>query len=440
MTDLTVDTFIDQPARVSAPGTASWTCPFCPLLCDAFSVKAADKAADKATPRPALALVGSTCPRARAALAQFTADAAAPQPLLKGKAASLDDAIAAAARVLAASRLPLFGGLATDVAGARALYALASATGAVSDAAHGAAATQALRALQDRGGYTTTLAEIKARADLMVCIGAVPTERFPEFDRRCGIGFDGGSLSKRDMVVIGADGDGDSDSDRDSDSKSEGEGDLFATVACLAALVAGLAVRDAPEALRALSARLHAARYAVLVYETGRLPPHGALVIEAIHRTVATLNRTTRAAAFALGSDAGEATASQVFTWLSGLPLRSRSAPAGQVHEPQLFDAARLLKGNAVDALLWVSSFTADEPPPPSTLPRIVLGHPGLAAACAEMDVFIPVSTPGIGSAGHLFRGDGSVMLPLQRVLDDGLPTVAAILIRLRHALTKAAA
>ncbi len=427
MTELTAATLIDTPTSTSAPSTSSWTCPFCPLLCDEFGVAA--------SPGAPLALTGSECPRARAALAQFTAGAAAKTPLLRGHAASLDDAIAAAARVLAASRLPLFGGLATDVAGARALYALASATGAISDAAHGAAATQALRALQDRGGYTTTLAEIKARADLMVCIGAAPTERFPEFDRRCGIGVDGGSLSASDVLVIGAEVDGEGE----GNGAGDGDGDLFDTVACLAGLVAGLAVRDAPEPLRALSARLRAARYAVLVYETGRLPPHGALVIEAIHRTVATLNRTTRAAAFALGSDAGEATASQVFTWLSGLPLRSRSAPAGQVHEPHLFDAARLLKGDAVDALLWVSSFTADEPPPPSALPRIVLGHPGLAAACAEADVFIPVSTPGIGSTGHLFRGDGSVMLPLQRVLHDGLPTVADILIRLRQALTKAA-
>lgn len=412
MTDTDTDT--DLPAGTAAHASAGWTCPFCPLLCDGFGVAA--------SPGAPLALTGSDCPRARAALAQFTASAAPAAPQIEGQPADLDAAIATAARVLAASRQPLFGGLATDVAGARALYALACATGAISDAAHGASSTQGLRALQDRGGFTTTLAEIKARADLMVCIGAAPTEKFPEFHRRCGIVDGTGSLSAGDVVVIG-----------------EGA-DLFDTVATLAALVAGLAVQGAPEPLVALSARLQAARYAVIVYETGRLPPHGALVIEAINRTVATLNRTTRAAAFALGSDAGEATTNQVVTWLSGLPLRSRPAPGGLEHEPLRFDADRLIGDGTVDALLWISSFTADSPPPPTSVPCIVLGHPGLAAACAGADVFIPVATPGIGSTGHLFRADGSVLLPLQAVVDDGLSTVADILGRLRQALQKVSA
>ena len=67
-------------------------------------------------------------------------------------------------------------------------------------------------------------------------------------------------------------------------------------------------------------------------------------------------------------------------------------------------------------------------------LPRIVLGHP----ACATTDantVFIPVSTPGIGSAGHLFRTDGVVLMPLSAVQADGLPTVADVVGRLTLAV-----
>jgi formylmethanofuran dehydrogenase subunit B len=49
--------------------------------------------------------------------------------------------------------------------------------------------------------------------------------------------------------------------------------------------------------------------------------------------------------------------------------------------------------------------------------------------------VFIPVATPGIGSAGHLFRTDGVVLMPLSPVLQDGLPTVASVALQLRSAL-----
>ena len=46
------------------PAHPPWTCPFCPLLCDTFGV-------DVGPPGTPLKLVGSDCPRASAALAEF---------------------------------------------------------------------------------------------------------------------------------------------------------------------------------------------------------------------------------------------------------------------------------------------------------------------------------------------------------------------------------
>jgi formylmethanofuran dehydrogenase subunit B len=390
------------------PGQAPWTCPFCPLLCDSFGV-------ELGPPGTPLALSGSECPRARSALAAFGGTVATERPRVDGRDCDLDTALAAAASLLAASRQPLFGGLGTDVAGARALYALACETGAICDPARGPALMHGLRALQDRGGFSTTLAEVRTRADLIVCITGEPTPRYPEFFRRCGVGEPEGA--RTEILPL--------------------HGDLFDSVALLAALVAGrLAVDDerVPADLAALSERLHAARYAVLVYESSRLPAHGALIVEAIQRIVATLNRSTRAASLALGGDDGAATVNQVFAWLSGLPLRSRSGPAGLEHEPLCFDAERLLADGAVDMLLWVSSFGPEPAPPAADLPRIVLGHPRMRLL-QEAEVFIPVSTPGIGSGGHLFRTDGSVLLPLRPLYDDGLPGVSEIVRRLTQAV-----
>ena len=341
------------------------------------------------------------------------------------------------------SRQPLFGGLGTDVAGARALYRLACETGAICDAAHGRALMHGLRSLQDRGAFTTTLAEVRERADVIVCLTGAPTERQPEFYRRCGIGEPAsqGDTMARHLVVFG------SASLNAQHALPQGlagvtsevlpwHGDLFTTVSVLAALAAGRAVRDAPPALAALAARLLAARYAVLVWEGAALPAQGALVVEAINSLVGTLNRSTRAASFPLGGGDGAATVNQVFSWLGGLPLRSRLGPAGLEHEPLRFDAAGLLADGAVDALLWVASFGTEPAPPQAALPRIVLGHPAFAAASAGSDtVFIPVSTPGIGSPGHLFRADGVVLMPLTAVVEDRLPTVADVVSRLTQAV-----
>ena len=426
----------------TASGSAApWTCPFCPLLCDGFGV--ATHAAD-------WALVGSDCSRARTALSRFGRGAPSAQTMVDGVACDPDAAIAAAARVIEASRQPLFGGLGTDVAGARALYTLAARTGAICDAAGGAALWHGLHALQDRGAFTTTLAEVRARADLIVCFGALPDERYPEFRRRIGV-VDGGVVDGRSaaqIVVLQP-----AHATLPAAQTAGGEaapfdvvpfdGDLFDAAAMLAALVAGRAVGGdaASSPLAALAERLRAARYAVLVYETGRLPAQGALIVEAINRVVATLNQRTRAAALPLGGADGASTVNAVFTWLSGLPLRSRAAPIGLEHEPLRFDAQRLLADHAVDALLWIASYGTEPAPPQTDVPRIVLGHPSFAAAAqGRSTVFIPVSTPGIGSAGHLLRTDGSVMLPLRGVHDDGLPTVADVVKRLTQALQGAAA
>lgn len=416
MTDATQAPFI---------ASRSWTCPFCPLACDHLGVAAGSGSEP-------LMLQGGDCPRASRALAQFMGRPSEVGPQVDGQPSDLASAAAAAARLLGASRQPLFGGLGTDVAGARALYPLACATGAICDAGAGEALMHGLRALQDRGQFTTTLAEVRTRADLIVFVGGLPTDLAPLIGPRCGIGDT--QVPQRQVLVLGP---GPDDDTLLSDWAGRGgvsvetlplHGDLFDTLGLLCALVEERALPTAPAALHDLARRLRAARYAVIVGAPARLPAQGALIVEAVHRVVASLNRTTRAAALWIGGGNGAATVNQVFAWLSGLPLRSRVGPSGMEHEPLAFDATRLLADRAVDALLWVAGLDAATGPPPNQLPMVVLGHPALAAALQRpglSTVFIPVSTPGIGSAGHLFRTDGTVLMPLDAVYRDRLPTLA---------------
>jgi formylmethanofuran dehydrogenase subunit B len=415
-----------SPATAGS-GDKTWTCPFCPLLCDSFGVRAGGDGS--------LALSGSQCPRAAAALAAQHIAPSTPAALLDGQPCERAKAMDTARRWLRESQQPLFGGLGADVAGARALYALAAATGAISDAAAGAAFAQGLRVLQDRGQFTTTLAEVRGRADVVVCLGGSPAERQPEFFQRCGFGED--LVPARHVVFIGG-----TAADVAALQGLSGvtaellplQGDLFDTVSLLAAAVAGHPA--VPPALAALAQRLHSARYAVLAWEAWRLPAQGALLVEAINRTVGTLNRKTRAAALPLGGGDGAATSNQVFAWLSGLPLRTRVGARGLEHEPHAFDTQRLLDDGAVDLLLWVNAFGVAPPPRARGQRLLLLGPPSVAAhAGAPGTLFIPVATPGIGAAGHLFRTDGVVMLPLHAVRDDGLPGVAEVAQQLREGL-----
>lgn len=398
----------------------TWTCPFCPLLCDGFGLQAG---ADGS-----LALNGSRCPRAMSALQTLQTP---PQPataLLDGQASELAKVMDSARQWLRESRQPLIAGLGADVAGARALHALAAATGAICDAASGPGFAQGLRVLQDRGAFTTTLGEVRNRADLIVCIGGSPAERQPEFISRCGFGED--LVPARHVVMLGG-----AAADLAPLQDLRGvtgevlplQGDLFDTVAQLT-----LAVNGRPSPFQALAQRMHSSRYAVLVWESSRLPAQGALLIEAINRIVGTLNRKSRAATLPLGGGDGAYTANQVFTWLSGLPLRTR----GHEHEPHVFDTQRLLDDGAVDLLLWVNAFGVPPPARPKGQRLVLIGPPALAShAGAPGNLFIAVATPGVNADGHLFRSDGSLLIPLHAARDDGLPGVAQIARQLHEGL-----
>jgi len=380
----------------------TWTCPFCPLACDHLGVRVGQGT-------EALALQAGDCPRAARALAGFPSAPPVPVAEVDGQAVPLHEAVDAAARLLGASRQPLFAGLGTDVAGARALYPLACATGAIVDAAGGDALMHGLRALQDRGQFTTTLAEVKERADLVVLLGGPPGDVAPLAAERLG-------LAGKAVEVLG--------------------GDPFEAVASLEAGITGRLADRVPPAIAALAQRLRDAHYGVIVGTPALLPAQGALVVEAVHRIVDHLNRKTRAAALWLGGGNGAATSNQVFAWLSGLPVRSRVGPLGLEHEPSAFATDRLLAEGAVDLLLWVSAFDATAAPPATALPLVVLGHPAQAIAARRAGaVFIGVTTPGIGRAGHVFRTDGTVLMPLHAARPDGLPSVDEVASRLVVAL-----
>jgi formylmethanofuran dehydrogenase subunit B len=200
------------------------------------------------------------------------------------------------------------------------------------------------------------------------------------------------------------------------------------------------AAQTAHTALSALQTRIAAARYTAFVYEPAALPgAHAALLIEALHRIVKSLNGSVRAGCLALGGSDGALTVNQAMTWLSGLPLRTRIAGPASIegaplldYDPYRYRMARLVADREIDALLFVASFA-----PPMTLPdcdprvpAIVLGPPALAQAAnarGAATVFMPVATPGIDSGGHLFRTDGTVVLPLRAARAAPLPTVAAL-------------
>ena len=420
-----------NPVPVSSP---SICCPFCGLLCDDLEVSRAEEGVR--LERPA-------CPRA----SRLFAVPDQGQALIAGLPVSLDEACRSAAILLSGARRPLIGGLGCDVTGHRAALLLAEKLGGVVDHMHGAAQFRNWQAFQNGGWMTTTLSEVRNRADLIVLAGT-DASRYPRFFERCiAPASQFGELTRK-IVVLGGPAasipvmDGVSVSSLAVDADRLGE--LFAVMRArlagtstdVAADVAGVPAAQ----VEALLADMRAARYGVLVWNAAELDfPHADLTIESAVNLVKDLNQATRWSGLPLGGNDGDTSAAQTCTWQTGYPLRTAYEIAGPRYEPLLFGTDRLLKTGEVDALLWISAFDPDRTPPAADCPSVVLGRADMRFARAP-DVFIPVAVPGVQHAGFLHRMDAVVALPLTAPAPSSLPGVAQVLAIIQGKVNHAAA
>jgi formylmethanofuran dehydrogenase subunit B len=424
-----------MPASPEFSGAASGvTCPFCGLLCDDLVV---------ATGGEGLAVRQNGCSLAVAGFERAgRGDPATPR--IGSRPATLPEAAAEAARLLRGARQPLIAGLATDVAGARAVGRLADRAGAIVDHMNSAAAVRNLLVLQDSGWIATTLAEVRNRADLLVVAGGDAVSRFPRFFERC--------LGRRETLFA---------EDRQCEVIFLGQGPLpevtlpgppptvigcgverlGEAIGVLRAMLAGhplAATSAAGQPLgrwRELAERLRRAGYGVVAWAAADFDfPQAELTIQSLCELVKELNRNTRWSSLPLGGSDGDLTSDSVQLWQTGFGGRTAFGQGVPQYDPYHHSAARLLDSGEADLLLWVSSFHASRTPPRTAVPTVVLGRSGMTFE-REPAVYIPVGTPGIDHAGHLFRTDRVLVLPLSRLRASSLPSVADAILAIEAAL-----
>ena len=406
----------------------SCTCPFCGLLCD-----------DLQTSRDGASLkfARNACARASRALESVLATTA---PSINGKTVTLDAALDAAAEALRLARRPLLAGLGTDVAGMRAVLALAERCGAVLDHLHGIAMGRQLRVLQSRGLTLTTLSEVRNRADLVLLLGVDLNADFQRFAERCLAPADTlepARRQRRQVFYLGPKSAAPKHCPVPVTALPCPVEQLPARLDLLRARMIGRAVQAEVRTLRMLQPLLDAlasAEYAAVAWAPGQLPAGSAdLLISSACELVAEINKTRRAAGLSLGGNDGGQSALACSAWITGYPLPVSYAGEVLDHDPLRFETARLLAKGEVDALLWLSSFS-DRPPPPTDLPRIAIGTAGTVQPAANT-ICLPTGTPGVDHAGQLIRTDGVVALPVQALLDRKLPSAAKVLDALRARL-----
>jgi formylmethanofuran dehydrogenase subunit B len=436
------------------------------LLCDDLEVSRSGAT---------LKVVKNGCPRATAGFERPLPPA---KTLVRGAEVDFDAAVKTAADLIRQSKLPLYGGMATDVGGSRAILRLADRTCGVVDHALSESSFKNTRVQQTSGWIMSTLTEVRNRADLIIIVGTdVQKQHSRFFDRVAAPNetmFDGVG-TQRTIVFIG-----------EGLDTSAAKGPLVKEVitlpvskdripevlAAISARVRGFpvpaqktpaatppkrgllsslmpgakneAAADSAEqavagvplaAIDSLAEKCKAANYGVLVWVPSSLTmPQADLTVHLMTEIVRELNLTTRFAGLSLGGNEGSTSASYTCTWQTGYPLRVSFASGAPRYDMYRYSISRMLNDGEGDLLLWVGSIGTDIGLPQTKLPTIVLGTPGLRLA-QPPTVFIPVGTPGIDNSGQMIRCDGVAALPMKNLHRSSLPSTADVLGAIQAAL-----
>ena len=399
---------------LSMPIVADVTCLACGCLCD-------DIVAHVEGGR--LVEAENACPIGRAwFLAERPQDW--PAATIDGTPVTPERALDEAAAILRNARSPIVLGLiGTSIEAQAAVVAIADRLGAAVGLGHEGDAAPRIDAFQRVGMVSSTLGEVKNRADLVVFWGVDPVATHPRHFERYSVDPPGRFVGGRRTVVV-ADRFPTATASRADHFLAIEPGGHFEALNTLRALVKDVDI-DATPALRELAARMKGARYGALFFAANLgQPPEGRATIEAALMLARDLNDCTRFVALTLGAPGNPTGAEAVLAWQSGYPLGVDFAGGSPRFRAGGATAAILARGEP-DAALIIGDPPANLPGDARAhldrIPRIVVA-PAATAPGRSSRVGLACGTPGLHAGGTVLRSDG-VSLPLRPPLPSAYPT-----------------
>ncbi|MFK7794205.1 MAG: hypothetical protein AB8B89_02540 [Gammaproteobacteria bacterium] len=407
------------------------TCPHCGILCDDLTIEVNESS---------LKPLNVDHPQCTRGFTDASFDSAnPPSAKIDGKNASLEEAINKAAEILQSSSQPLVNGLIADVQACREAVALTEKVGGVIDHANGKYIRANIAVLQRMGKVKTTLAEVRNRADHVIIFGAEVLDSFPRLlDRILSPQKSLGTENTTNKTITIIDSQAQQDASKSLDQTNINY--LRLDAPSLEAIIQTLqSIIQSPDkemeqecatttTLNGIYKKILDSQYTSIIWNTGLLDTDTAeQTVQTITLSIKTLMKEIRCVGLPLGGSKGEITASQVVTWQTGVPLPVAFMSGTPIHDPVLYNGSTMLENNEADSLVWLSTYSADDIPPETDIPTIVLGHPNMKVS-EKTAVFIPVGVPGIDARGLACRTDSVATLPLQKIRSNSLPVASDVL------------
>jgi formylmethanofuran dehydrogenase subunit B len=351
-------------------------------------------------------------------------------PTVKGKEASLDEAVEAAAKALASAKRPIVYGLSsTECEAIASCVELAEITGGVVDNTSSVCHGPTILALQQVGESKTSLGEVKNRADLVIFWGSNPTAAHIRHFVRYSVTPKGLYVpeGRKGRYVIHVDV-RETPTSRVADQfiKVDHGGD-FELLLALRAAVKGAKISEdvsgvPAKEIKALAKRMKEAKVGIVFFGLGLTQSDGKhMNIDAAVGLVAELNHHTKFVLTPMRGHYNVAGANSVTTWQSGYPYAVDFARGYPRYNPGEYTAVDMLARGEPDAAIIVASdpaatFPAGAAKHLAKIPTITLDQK-VTPTTMLSQVVIPVATAGIEAEGTAYRMDG-FSLRLSKVVE----------------------
>ena len=370
---------------------------------------------------------------------------------------ALPRAIEHAAGILRRADYPLVYGLSRSATpGQRAAVALGEFLGGVVDTTASLCHGPSIMALQEIGEVTSTLGEIRNRADLVIFWGCNPADSHPRHAERYSVHPAGrliqGGRDDRRIVMIG-------DAQQIDQWRLDERGtqpDLriavpsgrdFELLRRLTELVAASAAGQSPpedqdpaELLQLLS-MIRQCRYGVVFFGLGlaeigswggtERTGTGHVNVAALLHLVAELNAISRFTARRMRLQGDVSGADNVLCWQTAYPFAVDFSRGYPRYNPGEYSTNELLERGDVDAALLVGAetvvhLTDQAKAHLDRIPKVVVDYPG-GEDDLDAEVRIRTAAYGVHAEGTAYRMD-NVPLSLKKLLDSNLPTDEQVL------------
>ena len=397
----------------------NFTCPFCSLLCDDIQLTVKNKNFKQ---------LNSNCSILSHSLKEKIKDQFA---RINGKKTNITKAINNLSSLLKKSKSTLFTGMGTDIKGTKATLKIADKFKCIVDHFSGDSYVKNIKSVQEVGGFFLTLSELKNRSDTIIIIQSSNDELPRLFERYIFSKNTINNLKKRKVVFIG---------NRlpqfiyknkkklDFDHIKLNSISLLHFISSLRNSINSKISEIKDKEIVNLLKLFKQTNYGSILWSIKELDNSiSDLIVTEINLLIQDLNKFTRFAGLSLTGSEHILTVNEVLLWQTGFPIRTSFEKGFPVHDIDQFSTKRLIDKKEIELVIWINSFNEKKIIINKKIKTVLIGIPSHPQK-KDVDIFIPVGTPGLDPNSHLLRIDKVVSLPLKKIRNISLPSVDYVL------------